>query len=220
MKKFVLLATAAALGLGLIAPAMADGGWGGGKHHGGKHGEGRGGHMMRMIDANADGVIGDDEAAALADRMFSRLDKDGNGELTLAEATTFRMKHHGGRDGHGGKGHGRWAKCWNGGGNDEAPMDGKPAPGEQGNAQPPAAPAPDQKAAEGDAPDADAGNMPPRFAAMQERMKARFAEADADKNNVVTKVEFMNAAKTRFQTADLDKDGKVTPWEFRSQQKM
>ena len=53
----------------------------GGKHHGGgKHGRG-----MQMIDANNDGVIGEDEAAALADRAFMRMDDDGDGKVTEAE---------------------------------------------------------------------------------------------------------------------------------------
>ena len=207
MKKFFLIAGAAAIGLGLTGAAMAEG-WGGGKHHGMK-GEGRGGQrMMQMIDANADGFIGDDEAAAMAERMFTRIDKDGNAELTIEEATTPRMK---GMGGHGRKHGGGWAKWWNG--DDKGGAQGNAEPGsgaqQQGNAQSPAA----------NAPDGD-DQMPPRFAMMQEHMKARFAEADADKNNVVTKLEFMNAAKARFVTADADKDGKVTPWEFRSQQKM
>ena len=54
----------------------------GGKHHGGKHGRGRG---MQMIDVNNDGVIGEDEAAALADRAFMRMDDDRDGKVTEAE---------------------------------------------------------------------------------------------------------------------------------------
>ncbi len=52
----------------------------GGKHHGGKHGRG-----MQMIDANNDGVIGEDEAAALADHAFMRMDDDRDGKVTEAE---------------------------------------------------------------------------------------------------------------------------------------
>jgi EF-hand domain pair/EF hand len=55
-----------------------------GKHE--KHSEGRG---MRMIDANADGVVGEDEAAAMADGMFMRLDQDRDGKLTEAEFTAL-----------------------------------------------------------------------------------------------------------------------------------
>jgi EF hand len=51
----------------------------------GKHGKGRG---MRMIDANADGVVGEDEAAAMADGMFMRLDQDRDGNLTETEYST------------------------------------------------------------------------------------------------------------------------------------
>lgn len=87
-------------------------GWGrmGGREHGWRHhrgeradwgraggndrdrfdGEGRrdgkhGGRMMRIIDANGDGVIGDDEAAALADFAFMRMDRDRDGSLSEAE---------------------------------------------------------------------------------------------------------------------------------------
>jgi hypothetical protein len=58
----------------------------GGRHHG-KHGghEGRGGKGMRMIDANNDGVIGEDEAAALADGAFMHLDQDRDGKVSEAE---------------------------------------------------------------------------------------------------------------------------------------
>jgi EF hand len=55
-----------------------------GGHHDGKGRGGKGGHM-RMIDANGDGVIGEDEAASLADRAFMRHDKDRDGKLTEAE---------------------------------------------------------------------------------------------------------------------------------------
>lgn len=54
--------------------------------HGGHHGKGhRGSRMMRMIDANNDGVISDDEAAAMAERAFMRLDRDADGNVTEAE---------------------------------------------------------------------------------------------------------------------------------------
>lgn len=77
---------------------------GGGRHrHGGMEGMegmegmGRMGRMGggRMIDTNGDNVIGDSEAAALADRGFMRLDRDGNGELDEAEFTTVRGKRGG-----------------------------------------------------------------------------------------------------------------------------
>ncbi len=58
----------------------------GGRHHG-KHGKGHGGKGMRIIDANNDGVIGEDEAAALADRAFMRMDDDRDGKVTEAEFT-------------------------------------------------------------------------------------------------------------------------------------
>ncbi len=68
-------------------------GGGGMGHHGGRHGEGEGmrghggkhGGGMRMIDANNDGVIGEDEAAALADHAFMRMDDDQDGKVTEAE---------------------------------------------------------------------------------------------------------------------------------------
>jgi Ca2+-binding EF-hand superfamily protein len=49
-------------------------------HHGRKHGR-----MMQLIDANADGVINEDEAAALADGLFMRLDDNRDGSLSEAE---------------------------------------------------------------------------------------------------------------------------------------
>lgn len=230
MKKLVLLATVALVTAGIGATAMAEG-WRH-KHHGKHEGDGRGGHMMRMmqmIDVNGDGVIGDDEAAAAAEHMFNRLDQNGNGELTLEEATTppmAMMGKHGmgmGMEGPGGKRHGGWRAWWNG--NDNAPPPPPPAAaGQQGGLQPPPQiqypPMPAQppgQQVQGQPGAGPQGPMAARFAQMQERMKARFAEMDADKNGVVTKVEFMNAAKARFQASDADKDGKVTPWEYRSQ---
>ena len=60
--------------------------------HGGHHGERQGGRdggpRMMMIDANADGTIGEDEAAALADQMFMHHDQNQNCSLTEAEFTT------------------------------------------------------------------------------------------------------------------------------------
>jgi hypothetical protein len=60
-----------------------------GGHHDGQRGKGR--HMM-MLDANSDGVIGDDEAASLAERVFNRMDRDNNGEISEAEFTTVRQR--------------------------------------------------------------------------------------------------------------------------------
>jgi hypothetical protein len=68
----------------------------GGRHHG-KHGDrqGRGGKGMRMIDANNDGVIGEDEAAALADQAFMRMDQDRDGKVTETEFTSGPRGHRG-----------------------------------------------------------------------------------------------------------------------------
>jgi EF hand len=71
------------------------------RHHGkGRHGHGGPGGMGRMIDANFDNVIGDDEAASLADREFMRLDQDRNGSVTEAEFTAPRGPQ------------GRWWRQW------------------------------------------------------------------------------------------------------------
>jgi hypothetical protein len=59
-----------------------------GRHHGG-HGK-RGGHRIMIIDVNGDGVIGDDEAANLADRMYLRIDRDGSGDVSADEFSTVR----------------------------------------------------------------------------------------------------------------------------------
>lgn len=95
-------------------------GWWGHKHgrhggHDGRRGEGRmdnaeggpmGGHRgMRgpmMIDVNGDGVIGADEAAAMADGMFMHMDHNMDGVVDKAEFT----------DGPG-RGHGWWAGWFN-----------------------------------------------------------------------------------------------------------
>jgi hypothetical protein len=53
-----------------------------GQHHGGKH-------RLTLVDLNADGVIGDDEAAVVAERIFGRLDRDNSGDLSEAEFTTL-----------------------------------------------------------------------------------------------------------------------------------
>ena len=57
-------------------------------HHKGGHRKGRGHHKMHIVDVNADGVIGDDEAAALAEQHFMRLDRDRDGQISEAEFTT------------------------------------------------------------------------------------------------------------------------------------
>jgi EF hand len=64
-------------------------------HHGkgGRHGGGRG---MQLIDANNDGVIGEDEAASMAEFGFHRMDNDRDGKVTEAE---FVSGPHGKRGG-------------------------------------------------------------------------------------------------------------------------
>lgn len=54
----------------------------------------------------------------------------------------------------------------------------------------------------------------------QERKKARFADMDVDKDEKVTKAEFIEAGRQWFVSADKDKDGKITPWEFRAQHRI
>ena len=76
-----------------------------GKHY--DEGRDRGG-PTRLIDANADGIINDDEAASLADHAFNRMDQNGDASLNETEFTTFQ----------GGRGHrGGW---FNWGNSDEA----------------------------------------------------------------------------------------------------
>jgi hypothetical protein len=61
-----------------------DGGWHGKRHgHHGRHG-GKGRHMM-IVDVNSDGIIGEDEAARLADHAFTRMDDDRDGALSESE---------------------------------------------------------------------------------------------------------------------------------------
>lgn len=55
-----------------------------------------------------------------------------------------------------------------------------------------------------------------REAAMQARKSARFDPMDTDKDNAISKAEFIAASKAHFDAADTDGDGKVTPWEMRS----
>jgi|GEM_PF-1407870 len=92
---------------------MADGGegdgwgWWGRGHGKGRHGHGdgegrgrggygegrggQGGRMMQIIDANADGVIGDDEAAARVEGVYYAMDADSSGDITEAEFMAVRM---------------------------------------------------------------------------------------------------------------------------------
>jgi EF hand len=64
--------------------------------HGGRHGGHRGGHhMQRMIDTNNDGVIGEDEAASLADGAFNHMDQDQSGTLSEAEYSAGPRGHRG-----------------------------------------------------------------------------------------------------------------------------
>lgn len=64
-------------------------GWGGRGNREGHGGRGRG-HMMRIIDANADGVINDDEAASLAEFTFMRMDRDRDGAVNETEFSERR----------------------------------------------------------------------------------------------------------------------------------
>jgi Ca2+-binding EF-hand superfamily protein len=65
----------------------------GGEHHGGKHHGGK--HGMQMIDTNADGVIGEDEAAGLADHAFMRMDENADGKVSEAEFIAGPRHHRG-----------------------------------------------------------------------------------------------------------------------------
>lgn len=64
-------------------------GEGRGEGHGGR--DRHGGEMMRIIDANADGVIGDDEAAARVEGVFYAMDADSSGDITEVEFMAVRM---------------------------------------------------------------------------------------------------------------------------------
>ncbi len=48
-----------------------------------------------IIDANGDGVIGDDEAAAIEEALFLDLDMNGDGRLNLAEFGAFAQEQGG-----------------------------------------------------------------------------------------------------------------------------
>jgi Ca2+-binding EF-hand superfamily protein len=79
----------ALVALGATAHADSDDndGWGWGQ------GRGHGYMMQRLtaIDANGDGVIGDDEAAAQVESVFLAMDADEDGELTEEEFMAVRM---------------------------------------------------------------------------------------------------------------------------------
>lgn len=92
MKKFTTVALFA-LGLTISAlPAQAEDddwgwqmwGWGKGSGSGMMLGHGMMG-LMAAIDANNDGVIGDDEAATQVGYVFAAMDSDDDGELTEEE---------------------------------------------------------------------------------------------------------------------------------------
>jgi EF hand len=102
MKNVIMAATLAALVGGGVAPALAqtatppqgdapqmmEQG-----HHGkGRHGHGGPGGRDGVIDANFDDVVGDDEAARIAERDFNRIDADRNGTLTQDEFTARRSR--------------------------------------------------------------------------------------------------------------------------------
>jgi hypothetical protein len=90
--KFIWINSAAMiimLAFGATAQADSDEndvwGWGQGRGHG---------YMMQRltaIDANGDGVIGDDEAAAQVESVFLAMDADEDGELTEEEFMAVRM---------------------------------------------------------------------------------------------------------------------------------
>jgi EF hand len=116
MKTFIS-AAALALFVATVVPALAQDnsgqndtmqmadrgngeGHGNGRGHGEGHrgGHGKGGRHMQMIDANGDGVVGDDEAATLADHAFNRIDSDGSGDVSVDEFSTVRGGGHGWRN--------------------------------------------------------------------------------------------------------------------------
>lgn len=68
------------------------------KHHD-KHGKRGPGKMLEMTDTNNDGKVDVQEAQAMADQFFSKLDRNSDGVLTSDE-----MKHPGKRGNHGKRG--------------------------------------------------------------------------------------------------------------------
>lgn len=90
----VLLASIALGALTLPASADSDRGWGNwwwGR--GNMMGDGRGMMMGRFgaIDGDGDGIIGDDEAAAQVELVYTAMDSDDDGELTEDEFMAVRM---------------------------------------------------------------------------------------------------------------------------------
>lgn len=82
----ILMATAAVIGLGVVAVAngsMADG-WKRG-HDGGGHGRHGAAMMFERVDANADGTVTRAEADAFIQDQLAAYDADGNGTLSIDE---------------------------------------------------------------------------------------------------------------------------------------
>ena len=52
--------------------------------------------FLERIDANGDGRVGGAEFAAAGDRMFAKLDNNGDGQLTKEELPRRHRKHHDG----------------------------------------------------------------------------------------------------------------------------
>ncbi len=106
MKTFIS-AAALALIVATVVPALAQDSTGQndtmqmadrGNGEGHRGGHGKGGRHMQIVDANGDGVIGDDEAATLADHAFNRIDSDGSGDVSVDEFSTVRGEGHGWRN--------------------------------------------------------------------------------------------------------------------------
>ena len=78
MRKFLLAASAVALIAACSGAANADA-------EGGRHGGGRGAHMLFMSDANNDGAVTRQEFDAGRSAMFARLDANNDGNVTREE---------------------------------------------------------------------------------------------------------------------------------------
>lgn len=93
-KLTAVLLTSLALGAATL-PAAADDnrGWWGWWGHGQMMGQGGGMMMGRfgVMDTNDDGVIGDDEAAAQVELVYTAMDTDEDGDLTEEEYMAVRM---------------------------------------------------------------------------------------------------------------------------------